>query len=85
MICIVLLFNVKYYHYYIYIYIYTAAIMYEKNNNEFRHKNDVLHLHDSIQFKIICTVLFTIQSLQSSFTGNYVSTIDLYIVEILNI
>ncbi len=55
--------------------------MYEKNNNEFRHKNDVLHLHDSNQFKIICTVLFTIQSLQSSITGNYVSTIDLYIVE----
>ncbi len=33
----------------------------------------------SIQFKIICIALFTIQSMQSSFTGNYVSTIDLYI------
>ncbi len=29
-----------------------------------------------VQFKIICIALFTIQSLQSSFTGNYVSTID---------
>ncbi len=34
-----------------------------------------------IQFKIICISLFTIQPLQSSFTGNYVSTIDLYIAE----
>ncbi len=33
------------------------------------------------RFKIICIALFTIQSLQSSFTGNYVSTIDLYIVD----
>ncbi len=32
----------------------------------------------SIQFKIICIALFTIQSLQSNFTGNYVSKIDLY-------
>ncbi len=32
-------------------------------------------------FKIICLALFTIQSLQSSFTGNYVSAIDLYIAE----
>ncbi len=36
---------------------------------------------NSIKFKIICIALFTIQSLQSSFPGNYVSTIDLYIVE----
>ncbi len=36
---------------------------------------------NSIQFKIICIALFTIQSLQSSFTGNEVSTIYLYIVE----
>jgi len=35
----------------------------------------------SIQFKIICITLITIQSLQSSFTGNYVSTTDLYIAE----
>ncbi len=55
--------------------------MYEKNYNEFRHKNDVLHLQDSNQYNIICIVLFTIQSLQSRFTGNYVSTIYLYIVE----
>ncbi len=31
-----------------------------------------------IQFKIICIALFTIQSLQSNFTGNYVFKIDLY-------
>ncbi len=31
-----------------------------------------------IQFKIICIALFTIQLLQSNFTGNYVSKIDLY-------
>ncbi len=31
-----------------------------------------------IQFKIICIALFTIQSLQSNFTENYVSKIDLY-------
>ncbi len=31
-----------------------------------------------IQFKIICLALFTIQSLQSHFTGNYVSKIDVY-------
>ncbi len=30
-----------------------------------------------VRFKIICIVLFTIQSLQSNFTGNYVSKIDL--------
>ncbi len=30
---------------------------------------------NSIQFKIICISLLTIQSLQSSFTGNYISTI----------
>ncbi len=36
-----------------------------------------------IQFKIICIALFTIQSLQSSCTGNYVSTIYLYIAETL--
>ncbi len=35
----------------------------------------------SSQFKIICIALFSIQSLQSSFTGNYISAIDLYIVE----
>ncbi len=35
----------------------------------------------SVQFKIICIALFMIQSLQSSFIGNYVSTIYLYIVE----
>ncbi len=34
-----------------------------------------------VQFNVICIALFTIQSLQSSFTGNSVSTIDLYIVE----
>ncbi len=34
-----------------------------------------------IQFKIICVALFMIQSLQSSFTGNEVSKIDLYIAE----
>ncbi len=32
-------------------------------------------------FKFICTVPFTIQSLQSSFTGNEVSTIYLHTVE----
>ncbi len=32
-----------------------------------------------IKFKIIIIALFTMQSLQSSFKGNYVSTIDLYI------
>ncbi len=36
---------------------------------------------NSIQFKIICIALFMIQSLQSSFTVNLVSTIDLYITE----
>ncbi len=36
------------------------------------------HSIASIQFKIICIALFTIQSLQSNFTGNYVSKIDLY-------
>ncbi len=30
------------------------------------------------QFKIICIALFTIQSLQSNFTGNAFSKIDLY-------
>ncbi len=35
----------------------------------------------SVKFKIICIALFMIQSLQSSFTGNYVSAIDLYIAE----
>ncbi len=37
--------------------------------------------HHSIQFNIICIALFTKQSLQSSFTGNYVSTIDLNMSE----
>ncbi len=36
---------------------------------------------NSIQFKMICIALFTIQSLQKSFPGNFVSTIDLYILE----
>ncbi len=38
---------------------------------------------ETIQFKFknICIALFKIQSLQSSFAGNYVSTIDLFIVE----
>ncbi len=40
-----------------------------------------MKIHPQIQFNIICIALFTIQSLQSSFTGNYVSTIDLEIVE----
>ncbi len=33
---------------------------------------------NSIQFKIICIALFMIQSLQSNFTGNTFSKIDLY-------
>ncbi len=49
----------------------------------------VVLLHEyqrySIKFKFICKALFTIQSLQSSFTGNYVSTIYLYIIFIYNI
>ncbi len=41
-----------------------------------------LHLKfNPIKSKIICIELFTIQSLQSNFTGNEVSKIDLYIVE----
>ncbi len=36
-----------------------------------------------IQFKFICIALFTIQSLQSSFTGNYISTI--YYIYIFNL
>ncbi len=39
----------------------------------------------SIQFKIICIAIFMKQSLQSSFTGNEVSTIDLYIAETIYI
>ncbi len=38
---------------------------------------------NSIKFKIICIALFTKQSLQSSFKGNSVPTIDLYIAETL--
>ncbi len=36
------------------------------------------NVKNSIQFKIICITLFTLQSLQSNFTGYYVSKIDLY-------
>ncbi len=48
-------------------------------------KNDQTGNEQQIQFKIICIVLFTKQSLQSSFTGNYISTIDIYILQKLNI
>ncbi len=39
-------------------------------------------LISTIQFKIICIALFTIQSLQSSFTGNYIYQ-DLYTIKFL--
>ncbi len=50
-------------------------------HNIIRSFRETGEVFDSIQFKNICIALFTIQSLQSSFTGNYISTIYLYIAE----
>ncbi len=44
--------------------------------------DNVFILYKYIQFRIMCIALFTIQLLQSSFTGNSISTIVLYIDKI---
>ncbi len=55
---------------------------FEHQSPRLRININVLLCHSySTQFKIICIALFMIQSLKSSFTRNYVSTTDLYIVE----
>ncbi len=38
----------------------------------------IFFIKNTIQFKIICIAIFTIQLLQSNFTGSEVSKIDLY-------